>query len=109
MTGGGWYNIISLLAGLVALVLPMAALARMHYIAGRGSPLIPALSMACCSLCFSLQILNHGLLVAANDWESISQSAPTVAGLCLLLLAMSMGLNMVLMFVQRRRSPGRVK
>lgn len=88
MTGYAWLNVASLALGLLAWVLPGAALCRR-----RGTVPCALLSLSACALSLCLVVFYLGHLSDAGDWSALMDTAHAFRLAAAVLLAVTLGLN----------------
>lgn len=91
------YNILSLVLGLLAWGLGVAAVCR------KRCSWCMFDSMALCGLSLVLQLFEVARRAEIPDFSAIQETAPTLASAAALLLAVTVGLNGIALLRERRR------
>lgn len=94
----GLLNIGSLVLGLIALVLPVAALC-----AKKPQPVFSAASFALCAVSLAMQIFYNQHLVVIRDWSALEDTHGAVALAAGALLGITVLLNLLAGILNRKK------
>jgi len=100
MSGAVWLNLGSFVLGLIAWILPVAALVRRR----KANPVALSLaSVSACAVSLCMQLFYADHLVKIADWSALMDTSRAVAMVSALLLAVTAILNAVAWAVCRRQ------
>ncbi len=99
MFGAGWFNLGSLILGLIAWILPVVNLMRQNKTRHRNWAVFSVASVSACaaSLCLQIYYINH--LVKIEDWSALLDTSDAVVLAATILLAVTVILNAITLAV----------
>jgi hypothetical protein len=97
----GLLNLGSLVLGIIAWILPVAALMqyKKHHLWNRAVLSIMSISACAISLCFQMFNIKH--LVEIEDWTALLDTAGTIAFVAAVLVIVTIILNVIIMIIDR--------
>jgi hypothetical protein len=97
----GLLNLGSLVLGIIAWILPVAALMqyKKHHLWNRAVLSIMSISACAISLCFQMFNIKH--LVEIEDWTALLDTAGTIAFVAAVLVIVTIILNAIIMIIDR--------
>ena len=99
----GLLNAGSLLFGLIAWILPVLSIAKRNKGIRKNWAVYSIVSVTACAVSLCMQILYNNHLVYIRDWSAIEDTSYFVANVSVILLAVTIALNAVTIFVYRDR------
>ncbi|HWR23327.1 MAG TPA: hypothetical protein VN366_07600 [Feifaniaceae bacterium] len=106
MLGAAWMNLGSLVLGLIAWILPVAALARRGRAGQKSFAALSFSSVGACAASLCLQIFYADHLAKIRDWSAIADTSGAVAFAAATLLAVTLALNAAALALYNRKKAG---
>ncbi|MEN6327390.1 MAG: hypothetical protein ABFD18_14460 [Syntrophomonas sp.] len=103
MFGVGWLNLGSLVFGLIAWILPVVNIVQHDKANHRHWVVLSVASVSACAISLWMQIVYTDHLVKIEDWSALSDTSSAVAMVATLLLAVTIILNAITLFVYYRK------
>lgn len=100
----GGLNVMSLILGLIAWILPVVNLMRYKKRNHRSWVILSFLSMSACATSLYLQIVYNDHLVQIADWTALMDTSEFVVYASKVLLVVTLLLNAITLFVYRERT-----
>lgn len=100
----GWLNVVSLVLGLVAWILPIVNLMRYKKCDNGNWILFSFVSISACAISLYSQILYNDYLVEIGDWSALMDTSMGVVYASKVLLLVTLALNAITFFVYWRRT-----
>ncbi|MGI5824733.1 MAG: hypothetical protein ACOX7J_04090 [Bacillota bacterium] len=97
-----YYNLGSLLLGVLALILPFAAIARHNKGKLKSNYLFSIISFACCLAALCLQFADFSRLIKIEDWSAIIDTAAALQWIAVILSFATVILNCMALAVCRK-------
>jgi len=97
-----WFNVGSLVLGLVAWVLPIINLAKYNKTKNRNWIVLLFASMSVCSISVLFQIVYQKHLVQIEDWSAIMDTIWGVLFVSTVLIGVTITLNLITIFKYRK-------
>lgn len=101
----GWFNLGSLVFGLIAWILPIVNLIRYEKKGHRNLTVLPILSMGACVISLWFQIIYNHHLVEIEDWSALMDTTGALVWVSGLLLIVTIILNLINLFLYKNRLP----
>ena len=99
-----WLNVGSLVLGLIAWILPVAALMRFNKHARRNWVAFSIMCLSACAMSLVFQIYYNYHLVQIEDWAALMDTMGAVAVAATILLVVTLVLNAITLIVYRGRT-----
>ncbi|EKN64638.1 hypothetical protein P9E76_00105 [Schinkia azotoformans] len=97
----GWLNVVSLVLGLVAWILPVVNLMRYKKNAHNNWFVLSIMSISACAISLYFQIFYHYHLVKSKDWTALMDTMGAVVFAAEVLLIITIILNVITLIVYR--------
>lgn len=100
----GLLNLGSLILGLIAWIIPIISLIRIKKANNENYIALSAISLSSCAISLSLQIINISQMKKMEDWAALMDTTDALAVLSIVLITGTIILNIVHLFMYRRRT-----
>ncbi len=99
----GWLNIVSILCGLIAVVIPIINLIREDKHNSKNLGVLSGISIGSCaiSLCIQMFYANH--LIDIGDFTAIMDIFPTVTSVSMVLVIVTIVLNIMIYMIYNKK------
>ena len=98
-----WFNVGSLLLGLIAWILPTINLAKYNKAKHRNWIVLLFASMSACTISVLFQIVYQRHLVQIEDWSAIMDTSHGLVVVSTILVVTTIAVNIVCLFIYHRR------
>ncbi|MHB8061781.1 MAG: hypothetical protein ACYDG2_03970 [Ruminiclostridium sp.] len=103
MFGATWLNLVSLILGLIAWILPVVNLMQHNKADRRNWAVFSVASVSACAISLCMQIFYTNHLVKIEDWSALMDTSSAVALVATLLLVVTIILNAITLVVYGKK------